>query len=145
MSSTSSRILCAMSALLGPLNSTSSTAAGLPPLMCGESAVRMVGANAGFCSDSSIMVRSTSSTAVSWPTAMPSPSLTMCCALSIAWKKVGKFTTPSTLARGSSRNCSLSERVSASVPSLPISRCDRFTEPSWVYGFSFWLRKMSRL
>jgi len=45
------------------------------------SAVRTVGAKAGFCSDSSIMVRSTSSTAVS----VPSPSRTMCWAESMAW------------------------------------------------------------
>ena len=85
ISSTSSLILCAISALLGPENSTNNTASGMPPLMCGDKAVRMVGAKAGFCKDSSIMVRSTSSTADSCPTCMPCPSLTMCCAESMAW------------------------------------------------------------
>ena len=36
------------------------------------------------------------------------PSLTMCCAASIAARKVGKLTTPSTLARGSSARASAS-------------------------------------
>ena len=44
-------------------------------------ALRTVGAKAGFCSDRSIMVRSTSSTAVSVPSP---PSLTMCWAESMA-------------------------------------------------------------
>ena len=75
ISSTSCLIFEIKSALLLPENSTSKIASGLP-----INAVRTVGAKAGFCSDNSIMVRSTSSTAVS----KPSPSLTMCCAESIA-------------------------------------------------------------
>jgi hypothetical protein len=75
ISSTSRSRCCTSGAFSGPENSTSSTASGRP-----MTALRTVGANAGFCSDSSIMVRSTSSTAVS----EPSPSLTMCCAVSIA-------------------------------------------------------------
>ena len=70
-----------MSALDAPENSTSRMASGLPWLIFGDSAVRTVGAKAGFCSASSIIVRSTSSTALRLPSA---PSLTMCCAESIA-------------------------------------------------------------
>ncbi len=47
------------------------------------------------------------------------PSLTMCCAESIAWWKLGKLTTPSTLPRGSSLSFSVRLRVKASVPSRP--------------------------
>ena len=64
------------------------------------SAVSMVGRKAGLARARSIMVRSTSSTAVG-------PSLTMCCAALIAARKVGKLTTPSTLARGSSESFSV--------------------------------------
>ena len=81
MSSTSCRIFGVMSALEAPENSTSRMASGLPWLIFGDKAVRTVGANAGFCSASSIMVRSTSSTALSVPS---SPSVTMCWAESIA-------------------------------------------------------------
>ncbi len=77
---------------------------------CRSAPSRIVGVKAGLASASSIMVRSTSSTAVG-------PSLTMCCAESMAWWKVGKLTTPSTLARGSSLRCSVRLRVKASVPS----------------------------
>jgi hypothetical protein len=62
ISSTSWRILGTSSALELPENSTSKIASGRP-----MRAVRTVGAKAGFCSDSSIMVRSTSSTALSVP------------------------------------------------------------------------------
>ena len=72
-----------------PLNSTSRIAAGVP-----ISAASIVGRNAGLARASSIIVRSTSSTAVG-------PSVTRCCAAAIAARKVGKLTTPSTLARGS--------------------------------------------
>jgi hypothetical protein len=34
--------------------------------------------------------------------------------------------------------------VSASVPSLPMSRCARLTAPSLVYGRSLWFWKKSR-
>lgn len=74
-------------------------AAGLP-----ISAVSTVGLNAGLARLSSIIVRSTSSTAVG-------PSLTMCCAASMAEWKVGKFTIPSTLARGSGASLSVRLRV----------------------------------
>ena len=75
INSTSCLIFGVSSALEFPENSTSKIASGWP-----ISAVRTVGAKAGFCSDSSIIVRSTSSTAVS----VPSPIFTMCCAESIA-------------------------------------------------------------
>ena len=116
--STRSRSFGSSAALSSPENSTSRIAAGLP-----ISAVSTVGRNAGFARLSSIIVRSTSSTAVG-------PSLTMCCAASIAAWKVGKLTTPSTLARGSSASCSVRLRVYASVPSAPTSRCARLTLPS---------------
>ena len=121
------------SPLSSPENSTSKIASGDP-----TSAVRMVGANAGLVSDNSIMVRSTSSTAVG-------PSFTMYCAASIAWWNVGKLTTPSTLHLGSGSSASVSDLVNASVPSDPTSRCERLTLPSLVYGRWFWLQKMSRL
>ena len=95
-------------------------AAGLP-----ISAVCIVGRKAGFSSASSTMMRSTSSTAVG-------PSLTMCCAASIAARKVGKLTMPSTFARGNSDNFSVRLFVKASVPSEPTSRCARLTLPSAV-------------
>ena len=50
----------------------------------------------------------------------------------MAWKKVGKLTTPSTLVAGKGLSLSVKERVRASVPSLPISKCARLTEPSSV-------------
>ena len=74
---------------------------------------------------SSIMVRSTSSTAVGF-------SFTMCCALSIALWKLVKFTTPRVLCLGSGASFSVRRWVTASVPSLPTSRCARFTELSVV-------------
>jgi hypothetical protein len=95
-------------------------AAGLP-----ISAVSIVGLKAGLASASSTMMRSTSSTAVG-------PSLTMCCAEAMAWRKVGKLTMPSTLPRGSSLRFSVRLRVKASVPSAPTSRCARLTLPSPV-------------
>ena len=96
ISSTSCLSRGSSAALPAPANSTSKMAAGRP-----ISAVSTVDLNAGFARLSSIMVRSTSSTAVG-------PSLTMCCAASIAAWKVGKLTTPSTLARGSSDSLSVS-------------------------------------
>ena len=66
--------------------------------------VSIVGRNAGLARARSIIVRSTSSTAVG-------PSLTMCCAASIAARKVGKLTTPSTLLRGSGASFSFRLRV----------------------------------
>ena len=72
ISSMSCCSLCLSAALSSPENSTSRIASGEP-----TSAVRMVGANAGLVSDNSIIVRSTSSTAVG-------PSFTMCRAASIA-------------------------------------------------------------
>ncbi len=77
MSSTNWLSLRTRAGLSSPANSTSSTASGWP-----ITAVRITGANAGFCRDRSIMVRSTSSTAVSDPS-LP-PSRTMCWAVSIA-------------------------------------------------------------
>ena len=76
INSTSWRIWGLRDSLSAPANSTNKIASGSP-----VNAVRIVGANAGFCKDRSIMVRSTSSTAVS----VPLPNLTMCCAASIAW------------------------------------------------------------
>ena len=85
----------------------------------------MVDLNAGFARDSSIIVRSTSSTALD-------PSGTMCCAASIAAWKVGKLTTPSTRSRGSGASRNFKLRVNASVPSEPTSKCARLTLPSSV-------------
>ena len=76
ISSTSCASLRSSAACSAPANSTSSTASGSP-----ISAERTVGAKAGLRSASSIIVRSTSSTAVSVPS---EPSPTMCCAESIA-------------------------------------------------------------
>ncbi|MNT21995.1 hypothetical protein D3C72_1573590 [compost metagenome] len=98
--SSTSRFSCGSNAALSaPENSTSRMAAGLP-----ISAVSTVGLNAGLARLSSIIVRSTSSTAVG-------PSFTMCCAASMAAWKVGKFTMPSTLARGSGASLSFRLRV----------------------------------
>ncbi len=71
-SSTSERNWRSSAPLSSPLNSTSRIAAGSP-----ISAASMVARNAGLARDSSIIVRSTSSTALG-------PSVTMCCAASIA-------------------------------------------------------------
>ncbi len=120
MSSTSAFSLGSNAALSAPANSTSRIAAGWP-----IRAVAIVGRNAGFIKLSSIIVRSTSSTAVG-------PSCTMCRAASIAARKVGKLTTPSTLARGSSDSRRRRLRVNARVPSEPTSKCARFTLPSPV-------------
>ena len=116
-----------------PANSTSRIAAGLP-----ISAASIDGRNAGLERLRSIIVRSTSSTAVG-------PSLTRYCGASIAARKVGKLTMPSTLSRGSSDSCNVNDLVKASVPSAPTSRCARLTLPSAVYGFSLCGSKMSRL
>ncbi len=74
--SCTSRSSCGSSAALsGPANSTSRIASGSP-----MTAVRTMGANAGLRIDRSIIVRSTSSMAVS----VPSPSRAMCWAVSMA-------------------------------------------------------------
>ena len=69
---------------------------------------------------SSISVRSTTSTATG-------PSLTMCCAASIALRKVAKWQMPSALFFGSGESFSSMRRETASVPSEPHSSVARLT------------------
>ena len=120
ISSSSRASFGSSAALSSPENSTSRIAAGRP-----MSAVSIVARNAGLPSASSIIVRSTSSTA-------DGPSLTMCWAASIAAWKLVKLTMPSTFARGNSASCRVRLFVIASVPSEPTSRCARLTLPSAV-------------
>ena len=72
---------------------------------------------------SSIKVRSTTSTATG-------PSLTMCCAASMALRKEAKWQMPSALFTGSGASFSSMRRDTASVPSEPHSRVARFTGPA---------------
>ena len=88
-------------ACASPENSTNRIASGVGPL-ASMRAVSMVFLKLGLWRAKSIMVRSTNSTAVG-------PSLTICCALSIALKKLAKFTTPSTLCCGKGANFSSSD------------------------------------
>ena len=111
-----------------PENSTSKMASGVCP-PASISAVSIVFLKLGLWRARSIMVRSTNSTAVG-------PSLTMCCALSIALKKLAKFTTPSTLCWGNGASLSSRDLKYAKVPSLPTKRCAKLTLPSCVYGSS---------
>ena len=117
ISSPSSRSVLRSSARSSPLNSTSRIAAGVP-----SSALSITGLNAGLARARSIIVRSTSSTAVGC-------SLTMCCAESIARWKLAKLTMPSTLARGRGCRRRSSASVKPSVPSAPMNRCARLTRP----------------
>ena len=90
---------------------------------CGSRSI--TGRNEGLPKASSIIVRSTSSIA-------DGPSCTRCRVQSIAWRSEEKLTTPSARCCGSGASCSVNERVQASVPSLPTSRCARLTLPSRV-------------
>ena len=83
----------------------------------------MTGAEGGIGAASSIIVRSTSSTAVG-------SSFDDVLRASIASWKVGKLTTPSALRGLAAAQSFRSARGKASVPSLPTSRCARLTLPS---------------
>ena len=102
ISSTSRASRASSSSRSSPENSTSRIASGGLPSRS-ISARSIVGRNTGLARESSIIVRSTSSTALG-------PSFTMCWALSIAAQKVGKLTTPSTRAFGKGESFSTSRR-----------------------------------
>ena len=101
----------AFSAGSSSANSTSRSAAGSPRTKASSE-----GESAGISRPSSIIVRSTSSTAAG-------RSATMCCVASIASRKVGKWQTPTALCRGRGASRSSMVSLSASVPSEPTKRC----------------------
>jgi hypothetical protein len=80
----------------------------------------MTGRNMAMSRASSISVRSTNSTATG-------PSLTMCCAASMALRKEAKWQMPNALFLGIGESLSSRRREMASVPSEPHSSVARLT------------------
>ena len=98
VSSTSRASFACWASRSSPANSTSRIASGSPRMKRAT-----MGANAALSRASPIIVLSTSSTA-------SGSSFTMCCADSIARRKVGKWQTPSVLWRGIGESFSVSRR-----------------------------------
>ena len=107
-----------------PANSTSSSEPGSP-----RTYFSRMGANAAILRDSSIIVRSTSSTATG-------SSATSASVERIASANVGKWHTPSAFARGSGCSARSISVKNASVPSEPTSSFAMLKSPS---GRTVWI------
>ncbi len=105
------------------MNSTSSSEPGSP-----RTYFAIVGANVAIPRDSSIMVRSTSSTATG-------SSATSACVARIAAPRLGKWQMPSALARGSGCSARSISVKYASVPSEPTSSRAMLCPP----GCTLWM------